>query len=105
MELKTNRPAQILSRLLSVLAILLAAATPPALAQTNPTPEQIREEIRTRKLTPEQIREALREAGYDPDALNAYMPGTGRGAATGATTPGAATTPPSGALTTEPMAP
>jgi protein involved in polysaccharide export with SLBB domain len=75
------------------------------IAQTGRTPEEIREEIRARKLSPEQIRDALREAGYSPDALNSYMPGTGSAAATGATTPGMVAQPPSGALTTEPMAP
>ncbi|HEY6571699.1 MAG TPA: SLBB domain-containing protein [Candidatus Eisenbacteria bacterium] len=75
------------------------------IAQTGRTPEEIREEIRARKLSPEQIREALREAGYSPDALNSYMPGTGSAAATGARTPGMTAQPPSGALTTEPMAP
>jgi len=121
MELKTIRPTQnpsILPALLvavTAAAVFLLSAAPcrvsaqtasdveRRLAQTGRTPEQVREEIRARKLTPDQIRDALREAGYDPGALNAYLPGDTTGAA--ARAPGAAVNPPSGALTTEPLPP
>jgi protein involved in polysaccharide export with SLBB domain len=123
MELKTNRPANKFSSCCKILAasaamvgLLSFLPVAPAHAQTSAdierkieqsgrTPEQIRDEIRARRLTPDQIRDALREAGYDPGALNAYLPGSGSAAATGATTPGAAVLPPSGALTVEPLAP
>ncbi len=55
-------------------------------------------------MTPDQIRAALRDAGYDPDALNAYMPGASQAPAT-ATQSGAQPVAPSGALTTEPAPP
>lgn len=123
MELKTIRPTRRPSTFLSatrgftltLVALGLFSAPPTSaqsastlearIAQTGRTPEEIREEIRSRKMSPQQIRDALREAGYSPDALNSYMPGTGSAAATGATTPGMVAQPPSGALTTEPMAP
>jgi polysaccharide export outer membrane protein len=69
------------------------------------TEAEVREQIRASRMSPEQIREALREAGYDPDALNSYLPATGSAGARGATTPGMAAQPPSGALTSEPFPP
>jgi len=58
-------------------------------------------------MTPAQIRAALKEAGYDPDALNEYLPGGKRGPgappAADVGTPGAL--PPSDALTATPAPP
>lgn len=97
---------------LTALALLCVLAAPSwgqtsseVQSATGRSDAEIREQIRASRMSPEQIREALREAGYNADALDSYLPGTGSAAARGSTTPGAATRAPSGALTTEPMSP
>jgi protein involved in polysaccharide export with SLBB domain len=122
MESKTNRQPGNLASLRAPIAAAIAAAAAicllsnPAFGQSSSevsarvaasgrTEAEVREQIRASRMTPDQIRDALREAGYDPDALNQYLPGQGSAAARGSTTPGSAATPPSGALTTEPLPP
>lgn len=70
------------------------------IAASGYSDEDVKAQIKSSRMTPEQVREALREAGYDPDALNSYLPGQEPGAA-GAATPGAAVQAPSGALTSD----
>ena len=55
-------------------------------------------------MSPAEIRAALREAGYDPDALNEYLPGGASGPGTPRDTIGTNIRAPSGALTA-PMTP
>lgn len=55
-------------------------------------------------MSPAEIRAALREAGYDPDALNEYLPGGASGPGTPRDTIGTDIRAPSGALTA-PIAP
>ena len=95
-------------------AVALCLVPPVASAQTSTEvksriersgrSEQVRDRLEESGMTPAQIRAALKEAGYDPDALNEYLPGGKRGP--GAAPPEEAidAQPPSDALTA-PIAP